>query len=378
MISFPRSTYLPEDRSEFHPCCRVSELAWRRMPNRARPVVTIADVARACGVGTMTVSRVINGKKHVSAEMVRRVEEAIARLNYQPNEAARTLKGRTSRTIGLIVPSLSDPFFSQCAHAVQQVAAEQGYMTMLFACESNRNVEVEELSQMRSRNIAGILIVPSSEESVEQLRELRRSGMPVVMIDRTIAGIDAGEVMVENLEGAFRATSHLIDHGHRRIQCVGYDREYNSISQRIEGYRKAMQTAGLQPQYTLVKRGVPIGPKILALLRSPKPPTALFTLNNVTSVTVLNALKREEIRIPQQVALVGFDDFELASLLAVPLTAVRQPAAELGRHATRMLIDSLRVGNGGERMLSRIVLPTELILRQSCGCEPIARITHAL
>ncbi len=346
------------------------------MSTRSRSVVTIADVARACGVGTMTVSRVINGKKHVSEEMALRVEEAIARLNYQPNEAARTLKGRTSRTIGLIVPSLSDPFFSQCAHAVQQVAAEQGYMTMLFACEANRSVEAEELSQMRARNIAGILIVPSSENSLEQLQELRRSGMPVVMIDRTFAGIDAGEVMVENLEGAFRATNHLIDHGHRRILCVGYDREYNSIGERIEGYKKAMQTAGLSQQYILVKRGVPIGPKVVASLRSAKPPSAVFTLNNVTSVAVLSALKREEIRIPQQLAIIGFDDFELASLLAVPLTAVRQPATELGRHATRMLIDSLRTGNGGERMTSRIVLPTELILRQSCGCEPISRIAR--
>lgn len=347
------------------------------MSTRSRSVVTIADVASACGVGTMTVSRVINGKKHVSAEMVQRVEEAITRLNYQPNEAARTLKGRTSRTIGLIVPSLSDPFFSQCAHAVQQVAAEQGYMTMLFACEANRNVEAEELSQMRSRNIAGILIVPSGENSVEQLRELRRNGMPVVMIDRTFAGIDVGEVMVENLEGAFRATNHLIDHGHRRILCVGYDREYNSIGQRIDGYKKAMQTAGLQPQYLLVKRGVPIGPRVITALHSPKPPTAIFTLNNVTSVAVLSALKREEIRIPQQVAIIGFDDFDLASLLAVPLTAVRQPAAELGRHATRMLIDSLRAGDSADRMPSRIVLPTELVLRQSCGCEPISRITHS-
>lgn len=344
------------------------------MSTKSRSVVTIADVARACGVGTMTVSRVINGKKHVSAEMVRRVEEAIARLNYQPNEAARTLKGRTSRTIGLIVPSLSDPFFSQCAHAAQQVASEQGYMTMLFACEASRSVEAEELSQMRSRNIAGILIVPSSDDSVEQLRELRRSGMPIVMIDRTVAGIDASEVMVENLEGALRATNHLIDHGHRRILCVGYDREYNSIGQRIEGYKKAMQVAGLQPQYVLVKRGVPMGPKVLAALRSAKPPTAIFTLNNVTSVEVLSALRREEIPVPRQVALVGFDDFDLAPLLAVPLTAVKQPAAELGRQATRILLERLRADDEGRMRSTRILLPTELVVRQSCGCEPMVRI----
>lgn len=344
------------------------------MTAKTRTAVTIADVARECGVGTMTVSRVINNKKHVSPAMIKRVRSAIDKLNYQPNEAARILKGQSSRTIGLIVPNLADQFFSLCAHSVQQLAAQHGYMTLLFACEGNKNAEAEELSLMRSRNIAGILIVPSSETSITHLKELRSIGMPVVMIDRTFPGIDAGEVMVENFEGSLRAVNHLIDHGHKRILCVGYDSEYNSISQRIEGYKRAMHAAGLKPQYAVVHRNTPIAPRVLKHLQSPRPPTALFTMNNVTTAEIFRTLQREAIPVPRQVAIIGFDDFELASLLAVPLTAVRQPAAALGKSATLMLLEHLRSPKSDNKITSKIVLPTELVIRQSCGCKPLSKI----
>jgi LacI family transcriptional regulator len=199
------------------------------MPRRLKPVPTIADVARECGVGSMTVSRVMNGKKHVSVAMTKRVRAAIIKLGYEPNEAARILKGQPPRTIGLIVPDLADPFFSTCAHAIQQLAAKQGYMTLLFACEGQKNTEAEELALMKSRNIAGILIVPSNISSDHELKELRRRGVPIVMLDRTLPDLDAGEVMVENREGTRKAIDHLIEHGHRQILCLGYDSKFNSI-----------------------------------------------------------------------------------------------------------------------------------------------------
>ena len=322
----------------------------------------------------MTVSRVINGHKHVSPDMAKRVRAAIAKLNYKPNEAARILKGQASRTIGFIVPNLFDPFFSMCAHAVQQLAAKHGYVTLLFACEGEKNTEAEELSMMRSRNVAGILIAPTSPASVAGMKELRSNGIPVVMLDRTFDGVEAGEVMVENLGGARKAVNHLIDHGHRHILCVGYDSEYNSIGQRISGYKETMLAAGLKPQFLLVKNESEIAPQIIKRLRSAKAPSALFSLNNVTTATLLQVLQRENIRVPQRIAIIGFDDFELASLLAVPLTAIRQPAAELGRSATRMLLDWIRSGSSGGSFNPRIILPTELVIRQSCGCEPPPKI----
>jgi LacI family transcriptional regulator len=335
---------------------------------------TIGDVARESGVGRMTVSRVVNGGELVSAATAARVRAAIRKLGYEPNEAARMLKGRSSRTIGLIVPDLADTFFSICAHAVQQMAAKQGYLTLLLASERDRDSEARELAMMKSRNIAGILIVPSSPDSVGQLQDVRARGLPVVMLDRTFPGLDAAEVMVENEQGARKAVHHLLEHGHRQILCLGYDSQFNSIGLRIEGYQKAMTQAGLKPELFIADEVSTIGPKLLKRLRSPKPPTALFTLNNVTTIHVLHDLQRENVRVPHDVAVIGFDDFEMAPLLSVPLTAVRQPAAELGRTATHLLLDWIRSRNTQKRPVNpRIVLPTELIIRRSCGCEVIRR-----
>src|SRR5262249_1228668 len=168
------------------------------MPRKADGRPTIGDVARECGVGRMTVSRVVNGGRLVSSETAGRVREAIRKLGYVPNEAARVLKGHAPTTIGLIIPDLADTFFSICAHAVQQYAAKHGYFTLLLASERNADSEAAELAMMKSRNIAGLLIVPSSPESIGQLEEVRARGVPVVMLDRTFPGLDADQVMVEN------------------------------------------------------------------------------------------------------------------------------------------------------------------------------------
>jgi len=346
------------------------------MPRRRSGNPTIADVARECGVGSMTVSRVVNGGKLVNPKTAARVRAAIRKLGYEPNEAARILKGQTSRTIGLIVPDLADTFFSICAHAVQQTAAKHGYTTLLLASERDPESETKELAMIKSRNIAGMLIVPSNPDCVSQLAGLRARGIPVIMLDRTFPGLDAGEVTVENLEGAKKAVNHLINHGHTRILCAGYDSQFNSIGQRIEGYEKAMTEAGLRPQFVVVDEGTEVGTKVLQKIGSPKPPTALFSLNNVATIQVLQMFQKENIRVPEDIALVGFDDFELAPLLAVPLTAVRQPAAQLGQSATRILLDWIQRSPGADTrsLHAHVVLPTELIIRRSCGCESIKRI----
>jgi LacI family transcriptional regulator len=211
------------------------------------------------------------------------------------------------------------------------------------------------------------------------LQQFRANGIPVVMIDRTFPGVDAGEVMVENRQGAERAVNHLLDHGYRNIVCAGYDRQFNSISQRMAGYEGVMRQAGLKPLFVVANEVSAIGRKVLRRLRSSKLPTAIFTLNNVTTTHVLRALLRDGIRVPDDVAIVGFDDFELAPLLAVPLTAVRQPANELGHSATRLLLDWIRSGGAAtHRVSAQIVLPTELIIRRSCGCHPTQRYVRDL
>jgi len=351
------------------------------MPQKKKKDPTIADVARESGVGSMTVSRVLNGGKYVSAEAEKRVRSAIQKLGYHPNEAARILRGQAPRTIGLIVPNLADPFFSACAHAAQQMALKHGYATLLLTCEADVDAEDRALALLRSRNAAiGVLIFPSRLDSARQLQEMQAKGVPVVTLDRTIPGLHAGEVMVENTEGAQKAVDHLILHGHRNIVCVGYDSQFNSIAQRIEGYRRAIADAGLKPQILLAGDEAAVPRMVLKRLRSADAPSALFSLNNVTTAHLLHLLQRENIRVPEQIAIVGFDDFDLAALLAVPLTAVRQPAAEIGRSGTRLLLNLIQArsagtnGNGANGAGSRIVLPTELVIRRSCGCQAPPKI----
>jgi LacI family transcriptional regulator len=356
---------------------RVNLLGFARgkgMAKKSTRPPTIEDVARECGVGKMTVSRVINGGKLVSPATATRVRAVIRKLGYEPNEAARLLKGQASHTIGLIIPDLADTFFSTCAHAVQQFAAKHRYVTLLLASERDSDSEVRELAMMKARNIAGVLLVPTSPDSIGELRDVRARGLPVVMMDRTFPGLDAGEVMVENAQGAAKAVHHLVEHGHRSILCVGYDSQFNSIAQRIEGYEKAMAEAGLHSELMIADEPAALVPRLLKNLRGVKKPTALFSLNGVTTVNVLQALQRENIRVPDELAIIGFDDFEMAGLLSVPLTAVRQPAAELGRTATRMLLDWIRSGSPNLHAVNqRILLPTELVVRRSCGCEVIRK-----
>jgi LacI family transcriptional regulator len=321
----------------------------------------------------MTVSRVVNGGSYVSPATEKRVRTAIRRLGYTPNEAARMLKGQRARMIGLVVPDLADSFFATCANAVQEVAGTHGYMTLIVTSGRSIETESDEIAMMAARRIAGLLIVPSRSGADKRLRELEQAEIPLVALDRTLDGIDAGQVIVENAGGAEEAVRHLIGHGHRRVICIGYDAKVYTVHQRILGYRRAMKEAGLKAEmWTNLTTAASAEALLGRLMSEPDRPTALFSLNNVTTIHALQAVRAMQLRLPSDLAIIGFDDFELAPLLETPLTAVRQPALELGRSAARMLFDMIRHsrdGATGSKPDRRIVLPTQLILRASCGCN---------
>jgi LacI family transcriptional regulator len=324
-------------------------------------------------VAIMTVSRVVNGGSYVSPATEKRVRTAIRRLGYTPNEAARMLKGQRARMIGLVVPDLADSFFATCANAVQEVAGTHGYMTLIVTSGRSIETESDEIAMMAARRIAGLLIVPSRSGADKRLRELEQAEIPLVALDRTLDGIDAGQVIVENAGGAEEAVRHLIGHGHRRVVCIGYDAKVYTVHQRILGYRRAMKEAGLKAEmWTNLTTAASAEALLGRLMSEPDRPTALFSLNNVTTIHALQAVRAMQLRLPSDLAIIGFDDFELAPLLETPLTAVRQPAVELGRSAARMLFDMIRHsrdGATGSKPDRRIVLPTQLILRASCGCN---------
>jgi LacI family transcriptional regulator len=337
--------------------------------SRQSSLPTVADVARLAGVGAITVSRVVNGNGYVSIEKRKRIKAAIKRLGYRPNQAARVLKGHRARMIGLIVPDLSDPFFGMCAAAVEEFAFEHGHMTLIVASQRNAEVEKNEADMMMGQNIAGLVIVPSLPN--DRLELLASSGIPIVALDRPLEGLIADEVMVDNLGGAQTAVEHLVWHGHRKIACIGYDKDFYSIRQRILGYTNVLKKAELKPAlYDDISTPEAVGRIIHSWMRAKDRPSAVFSLNNVTTLRILQSLKEVGLKIPDTIAIVGFDDFSLAPLLSPPLTAVRQPAQEMGTQAAKLLFDHIEnAEDNQQRIKIKTILPVEFIIRTSCGCR---------
>jgi LacI family transcriptional regulator len=328
----------------------------------------MSDVARLAGVGTMTVSRVLSGTVHVSEEMARRVQTAIDQLQYRPNELARAFRGRRSRSIGLIIPYLYDPFFANCAQAVTTVAKEHGYSVIITTSDGDPDSEYVEAEQMLRWNVDGMVLIPSPSRRSRLTRALFGK-TPVVTFDRPLGDPAFDVVLVQNTAGARRMVEHLIGHGHRRIGFMGLGRDLFTINARFLGYRRAIQDAGLKEDaFFGCESQRETLQAIKDKLQETNPPTAFFSSNTLATRYVLAALLNLGVKMPNDLAFAGFDDFDLAELTSPPLTVVRQPTLELGRVATNLLFDRIE---RGELPLTgnRIVLPVEIVLRRSCGCK---------
>lgn len=332
---------------------------------------TIRDVAKMARVGIMTVSRVINDHPHVRPSTLQRVNAAIVALGYQKNEAARLLKGQRAMMIGLIVPDLSDSFFAACAHTVQHLAREHGYMTLVAASERDPELEIKQAELMASRKVSGLLMVTSTLKKQERLQQLQGTDLAIVAFDRPLSGLQSDAVVVENRSGAEEAVRHLVQHGHRRIACIGYDEEVYPVRERIEGYISAMHAASLSPVTALgLKRLEDLREWVRKAAGSKNRPTAIFSLNHRTSTFLLQVLAESRIAIPGDLAVIGFDDFDLAGVVNPPLTTVSQSPAELMRRSMALLLDRIAHRKKGTQFApAKIVLPVRLTIRASCGCQ---------
>jgi LacI family transcriptional regulator len=329
---------------------------------------TMNDVARAANVGTMTVSRVLNGSAHVSTETAERVYKAIKKLGYRPNEMARALRGLKTRTIGVILPYLYDPFFATCAHAIGIAAKEKGYSVILATSNEDPQAECAEAHLMLQRHVDGLVVIPAeTRHSLLSGPEFEKT--PIVTLDRPVPGGRFDSVLVENQSGAQLVAQHLItEHGHRRIAFISLNNRLYTMKVRYAGYRRAMLDAGLEPLASFkCSTQEATSEVIAAMLRQGNPPTALLCANNLTMRYVLRALLDANIKVPETVALAGFDDFELAEVLHPTLTVVRQPAHQLGTTAAGLLFERLAC-NQPPLSNREVVLPVELVVRRSCGC----------
>jgi LacI family transcriptional regulator len=337
---------------------------------------TLSEVARKAGVGTTTVSRVINGGDRVSPKTLARVLRVIETLGYSPNQAARILKGHRTKTIGLVIPSIADPFFSSCAEAAQAVARANDSLLIVTTSHNDPHTEIENLNVLIRHRTDGLLIAPANSHGPALRDLLNRTVVPVVAIDRPVYNSSIASVVTNNLKGANLATQHLIDHGYKRIACLTGESTLYTIQERIQGYREAIEAAGLECILdTSVKDYKSAEYAVESLLAGSNPPDAIFTLKNSTTIYTFEVLQKLNVRVPDAVALLGFDDFELASTVRPSITVVQQPVEEMGRIAAELLFEQLQEGGATSaqnraKRTRQVKLETRLIKRSSCGCVP--------
>jgi LacI family transcriptional regulator len=332
--------------------------------------VTISDVASHAGVSPMTVSRVINDSPHVSAGTRQRVQASIVTLGYVPNRLARGLLQRKTHAFGVIVPDVANPFFTLVVRGVEQVAWRAGYHVIL--CDTQGDLERERgyLEDMVAFQVEGVLIAPVGDRSRPQLRLLTRNNVPFVLIDRSITGFEGDLVQGDSVTGARLLVEHLVGLGHRRIGMVTETTDVSTARDRLQGYRDALEGAGIERDPELVVESSAIDPDAAAeatlrLLALPDPPTAIFAVNNIAVVGVVEAARQQSLEIPGDLALVCFDDIEHVSRLYPFLTVMAQPAETYGTIATQLLLDRLTGRVGQRRRI--VVLPPDFIVRKSSG-----------
>jgi LacI family transcriptional regulator len=338
----------------------------RFQPINRKP--TMSDVARLAGVGAMTVSRVLSGVVPVSEETAKRVQIAIEQLKYRPNELARAFRGQKTRSIGVIIPYLYDPFFATCAHAITTVARSNGYSVLFTTSNEDTDAEYDEAEHMLQHHVDGLLIIPAKYRQTRLTRSFFGK-TPVVLFDRPIPDESFDTVLVQNTSGSHKIVEHLMSHGHKQIAFLGLSRSLYTINARFLGYRRALQEAGLQEDVFFGCQSQENTLKALEeRMQSSKPPTAIFASNTLATLYSMNALNQMGLRIPGDIAFAGFDDFDGAELTGSPLTVIRQPAQEMGRVAANLLFERISRGELPQTG-TKVTLPVEMVIRRSCGCK---------
>jgi LacI family transcriptional regulator len=332
----------------------------------ARP--TMRDVASIAGVSVKTVSRVVNGERGVRPDTAARVDAAIQRLGFTRNDIASSLRRGRAGALGLVIEDVANPFYSAIARAVEDAAEARGHILIIGSCEEDPTRERQLALRLLRRLVDALLIVPAGAEH-RYLRPELAAGVPIVFLDRPPGGVDADTVLLDNVGGARAGVEHLLSQGHERIAFVGDSRDLYTAAERLVGYRAALAGAGLEPRDELVRAGshdaVRAERAVRALLDLPpdRRPTAVFASNNRNTIGALRALRD----VPSPVALVGFDDFELADMLATPVTVVRHAPEEMGRIAAELAYGRL---NDGPRPPQRETVGCKLVIRGSGEVAP--------
>lgn len=337
---------------------------------------TIRDVARLANVSIATVSAVINGKSTVSENSALRVRKAMEALDYHPDQVARSLKVRRTATIGMLIPDVTNPFFTEVMRGVEDEARQSGY-SVIF-CDANEDPELEQqhLITLFSRRVDGVLLAPTDPHAAQD--RLTRRRFPLVFFDRIPPGYTGAAVVTDNLGAAREAGRHLIGLGHRRIAIIAGRLDLSNGLARLEGFRQSLQEANL-PLYEEYSRcgdfKLESGYRCaMELMQLPHPPTAIFCCNNKMTLGLMRLLAELRIPCPERVSVLGFDDFDWAANFSPRLTTIAQRTVEMGKQAMWMLLRKMTAPKDGVQDAEEKVmtLPTELRVRDSTAPPHIA------
>ena len=331
-------------------------------------MATIKEVARRAKVSVGTVSNVLSGAVHVSEQLKNRVLDVIRELDYHPNHVARSLKIRQTKMIGMVVSDLTNDFFPQVVRGAEDAAWKHSYILITFNSDDKPERERQLLSALRTRRVDGVLLVAAaSGGDVSHVASMTESGIPVVCLDRLIAGLTVDSVSVDNVAGARKGVEHLIACGRRRVGILTGNLELQVGRDRFEGYRQALQAAGIPDDPMLIGDGgfrAESGYMVaMDLLRRARP-SAVFTANAMMALGVMRALNELGLRCPDDVAIATYDDPVFSKALRPQLTCVAQPAYDIGYRGAELLIE--RLGHP-EAPVRSLQLETELRIRQSSG-----------
>lgn len=329
----------------------------------------MADVAARAGVSISTVSHVLNGTRKVSPATLRAVRHAMETVGYTPNILARALARSTTNTIGLALSAVSNHYFSEIVRTIETECTRHGLMILLTDTHDDPAYELKVVQALHQRRVDGIILAPAADPAQRVLRYLADNRVPTVLIDRLVSD-RFDQIGVENRDATVELVRHVIGHGHRRVGLISGLAGLATTDERVEGYRAALEAAGLRFDPALVQSGASVVDRARAacraLLALEAPPTAIVTANNLMTIGAMHALRDAGLRVPEDVALVGFDDFDWAECFSPRLTVLAQPCEQIGTRATDLLVQRLADPDGARQTLR---LRPALRLRNSCGCR---------
>lgn len=338
-------------------------------------MATIKDVAKKAGVSITTVSHVINETRYVSESLTHKVYDAMAELDYRPNILARSLRSGRTKTIGLVIPDISNAFFAEFSRKIEDEGFESDYSVILCNTDENPAKEERYIDVLIAKQVDGLIFFAAGDNGSLQ-DHVHHSNIPVVIVDREVDGIDSNVVLIDNFAGGIQATEYLLSLRHKRIGCISGPSPIRPSAQRVEGYKAALAADGLPHEPGLLQTGdfrFEGGERgMLALLDLPERPTAVFACNDMMALGAIRAIKQAGLRVPEDISVIGFDDTPLASLIFPPLTTISQPVKEMAEVAVALLIKQINLREERKHkkdLLSdyqRIILAPELVVRGTC------------